>query len=68
MFDDGMSQREVHRTTGVDRETIRAHFPGSGWDYSTGGAFNLATAKLWEQIESANYAATSRDLAKAARA
>jgi hypothetical protein len=68
MLDDGASQREIQRTLGVDRETIRAHFPGRGWTLADGGAFAMATTALWEQIDAANYAATSKDLREASRA
>lgn len=68
MLDDGASQREIQRTLGVDRETIRAHFPGRGWSLSEGGKFALATTALWEQVEAANWAATSKDLREAPRA
>lgn len=66
MLDDGMSQREISRTLGVDRETIRAHFPGRGWDPSQGGTFALATRALWDQVDAANFAPTARDLRRAA--
>lgn len=36
---DGASQREVQRTTGLARETIRKHFPGKGWTQKQGGDF-----------------------------
>jgi len=39
LFNDGASQREVCRTTGLARETIRKHFPGRGWTYVEGGEF-----------------------------
>lgn len=30
---DGWSHAEICRTTGVDDETLRRHFPGSAWTY-----------------------------------
>lgn len=56
MLEDGASQKETARTLGVDREAIRAHFPGSGWTSSQGGTFALATRTLWHAVEAANYA------------
>lgn len=40
---DGASQREVQRTTGIARETLRKHFPGAGWTFVQGGEFRAAT-------------------------
>ena len=40
---DGASQREVQRTTGLARETIRKHFPGKGWTFVEGGRFRALT-------------------------
>jgi DNA invertase Pin-like site-specific DNA recombinase len=42
---DGASQREVQRTTGLARETIRKHFPGKGWTFVEGGRFRALTRK-----------------------
>lgn len=39
LFADGASQREVTRTTGIARETLRKHFPGQFWTYRDGGKF-----------------------------
>lgn len=39
LFDDGASQSEIQRTTGLSRETLRKHFPGQGWTYQEGGEF-----------------------------
>ena len=39
----GASQREVTRTTGIARETLRKHFPGQGWTYREGGSFRALT-------------------------
>lgn len=43
LLNDGASQREVCRTTGLARETIRKHFPGRGWTYIEGGQCRQAT-------------------------
>jgi DNA invertase Pin-like site-specific DNA recombinase len=43
LLSDGASQREVCRTTGLARETIRKHFPGKGWTYVEGGEFRALT-------------------------
>jgi hypothetical protein len=40
---DGASQREVTRTTGIARETLRKHFPGQGWTFIEGGEFRQLT-------------------------
>ena len=40
---EGASQREVARTTGLARETIRKHFPGQGWTFIEGGEFRALT-------------------------
>jgi DNA invertase Pin-like site-specific DNA recombinase len=40
---DGASQREVTRTTGISRETLRKHFPGHGWTFVEGGKFRALT-------------------------
>ena len=42
---DGASQREVQRTTGIARETLRKHFPGQGWTFIDGGKFRALTRK-----------------------
>ena len=42
---DGASQREVCRTTGIARETLRKHFPGKGWTFIQGGEFRALTRK-----------------------
>ena len=55
MLTDGASQKETARTLGVDRETIRAHFPGSGWNLSESKTFGNQTWLLWQQVEKANY-------------
>jgi DNA invertase Pin-like site-specific DNA recombinase len=39
LFRDGASQREVHRTTGIARETLRKYFPNTGWTFIQGGEF-----------------------------
>jgi DNA invertase Pin-like site-specific DNA recombinase len=43
---DGASQREVQRTTGLARETLRKHFPSSGWTFIQGGEFRALTKKV----------------------
>ena len=45
LLEDGASQREVQRTTGLARETIRKHFPGKGWTFIEGGEFRALTRK-----------------------
>ena len=39
LLEDGASQREVQRTTGIHRTTLRKHFPGKGWTFVEGGQF-----------------------------
>lgn len=43
LLEGGASQREVTRTTGIARETLRKHFPGQGWTYKEGGHFRAST-------------------------
>lgn len=43
LFADGASQTEVHRTTGMARETIRKYFPGRRWTYRQAGEFRQIT-------------------------
>ena len=45
LLQDGASQREVQRTTGIARETLRKHFPGKGWTFIEGGQFRALTRK-----------------------
>ena len=43
LLQDGASQREVTRTTGIARETLRKYFPGKGWTHREGGDFRALT-------------------------
>lgn len=43
LLNDGASQREVCRTTGIHRATLRKYFPGKGWTYVEGGDFRALT-------------------------
>lgn len=43
LLQDGPSQREVTRTTGIARETLRKYFPGKGWTFKEGGDFRALT-------------------------
>ena len=45
LFNDGASQTEVCRTTGIARETLRKYFPGRGWTYRQAGEFRQITRK-----------------------
>lgn len=45
LFNDGASQTEVQRTTGIARETLRKYFPGRGWTYRQAGEFRQTTRK-----------------------
>jgi hypothetical protein len=47
---DGASQREVQRTTGIARETLRKHFPGQGWTFVQGGEFTFRNFLTDQQI------------------
>lgn len=47
LLEDGASQHEVQRTTGLARETIRKHFPGQGWTHVEGGKFRVLTKGVW---------------------
>jgi predicted transcriptional regulator len=33
LLDEGCSHSEIERTTGVTRNTIRRHFPGTAWTW-----------------------------------
>lgn len=46
LLEDGASQREVWRTTGIARDTLRKYFPGKGWTYVQGGEFRALTKGL----------------------
>lgn len=43
LYEDGASQREITRTTGLARNTLRKHFPGHGWTFNEGGKFRALT-------------------------
>lgn len=43
LYEDGASQREITRTTGLSRMTLRKHFPGKGWTFIEGGKFRALT-------------------------
>lgn len=43
LLEDGASQREVCRTTGISRMTLRKYFPGQGWTFVEGGEFRALT-------------------------
>lgn len=43
LFADGASQHEVHRTTGINRGTLRKYFPGQRWTYRQAGEFRQLT-------------------------
>lgn len=43
LFEDGASQREVTRTTGISRMTLRKYFPGQCWTFKEGGEFRALT-------------------------
>lgn len=51
LFNDGASQTEVHRTTGLARETLRKYFPGQGWTQKEGGDFRALTKAADMQID-----------------
>ena len=43
LLEDGASQREVTRTTGISRVTLRKYFPGLCWTFREGGEFRALT-------------------------
>jgi transcription initiation factor TFIIIB Brf1 subunit/transcription initiation factor TFIIB len=43
LLKDGASQREVTRTTGISRVTLRKYFPGLCWTFREGGEFRALT-------------------------
>ncbi|WVX88035.1 helix-turn-helix DNA binding domain protein [Arthrobacter phage TforTroy] len=64
MLDDGWSFKEIHRTEGVDEETLRHHFPGRQWSKAQANEYRAACRYYGEQIEKAAYVATKKDLRK----
>lgn len=50
LFEDGASQREVHRTTGIARETLRKYFPGKVWTFVEGGDLRWIQRKTAEAM------------------
>lgn len=46
LLKDGASQREVTRTTGISRTTLRKYFPGECWSYKDGGDFRALTKAM----------------------
>ena len=46
LFDDGASQQEVHRTTGIGQHTLSRHFPGRGWSASEAGRHAVVAKAL----------------------
>ncbi|AYN59131.1 DNA binding protein [Arthrobacter phage Yang] len=56
MLDDGWSFKEIHRTEGVDEETLRLHFPGRQWSKAQAVAHTRAVRYFGEQIAKAPYA------------
>lgn len=45
LLDDGASYREITRTLGISKTTLRAKFPGRGWTYKESGEFRWITRK-----------------------
>lgn len=54
LYEDGASQREITRTTGLARETLRKHFPGKGWTFIEGGKFRALTKTSQLQLTGRN--------------
>jgi hypothetical protein len=52
LYEDGASQREITRTTGLARNTLRKHFPGHGWTFIEGGRFRALTRNSQLQLGS----------------
>lgn len=50
LFEDGASQREVHRTTGIARGTLRKYFPGKVWTFAEGGDLRWIQRKTAEAM------------------
>ncbi|QFG09603.1 DNA binding protein [Arthrobacter phage TripleJ] len=46
LFEDGASQREVQRTTGIGRGQLRKYFPGQRWTYRQAGEFRQLTKDI----------------------
>ncbi|MDP9184099.1 MAG: helix-turn-helix domain-containing protein [Actinomycetota bacterium] len=53
MLEDGASQREVTRTTGISRMTLRKYFPGQCWTFKDGGDFRALTKSAEVKIRRA---------------
>lgn len=56
MLEDGMSFKEIHRTEGVDMETLRRRFPGRGWTVEQANEYRAAIRALAPQIRRNNVA------------
>ncbi|MDP9185087.1 MAG: helix-turn-helix domain-containing protein [Actinomycetota bacterium] len=53
LLQDGASQREVTRTTGISRMTLRKYFPGQCWTFKDGGDFRALTKSAEVKIRRA---------------
>jgi len=53
LLEDGASQREVTRTTGISRMTLRKYFPGLCWTFKDGGDFRALTKSADVKIRGA---------------
>ena len=52
MLFDGWSHKEIHRTEGIDVETIRKYFPGTTWTHQQAGEHQA----LLRRIDAPTYA------------
>lgn len=50
LLDDGASYKEARRTTGLDLETLRRHFPGRGWTQAETNAWLSDTRRLHKAL------------------
>lgn len=56
MLEDGMPFQEIHRTEGVDMETLRKYFPGRGWTVEQSNEYRAAIRALAPKIRRNNVA------------
>jgi hypothetical protein len=54
MIEDGMSFKEIHRTEGVDMETMKKYFPGRGWTHAQAAEYRRMLRDLSPLIERNN--------------
>ncbi|CCQ44631.1 hypothetical protein ARTSIC4J27_558 [Pseudarthrobacter siccitolerans] len=61
---DGWSFKEIHRTIGVDMETLRRRWPGRQWTKAEAIDYTRRLRWFREDVAKANYALSASDLRK----